>query len=149
MKQLRDGAFHRIPEQHHHAGRGEEVVDATRHVGVEQIKGRDFSARLVGFGVREVVSVPAFSCVVVLIEEMNFLAGRQINVRVLFQQAMQCGGAPFLGAETEELRKRGCHSADVAGWRHCAGGAGAERLHGVKSGSQRPKAICPHVKIEL
>jgi hypothetical protein len=51
-----------------------------------------------------VVPVPAVPCVVVLIKEMNFLAGRQINVRVLLQQAMQCCGATFLGAETEELR---------------------------------------------
>ena len=148
VKQLGDCAFHRIPEQHYHACRGEEVVDATRHVGVEQVKGSYLTTCLVGFGVREVVSVPVVSCFVVQIEEMNFLAGRQINVRVLFQQAMQCGGAAFLGAETEELREGGCHSADVAGWRHCAAGAEPERLHGVKSGSQGLKAICPHVKIE-
>ena len=51
MKQLGDGPFHRIPQQHHHAGLGEEVVDATRHIGVEQIKGRDLSAALIRWGV--------------------------------------------------------------------------------------------------
>ena len=79
-------------------------MDAARHVGMEQIRGRDLFAGLVRFGVREVVSVPAFSCVVVLIKEMNFLAGRQINVRVLLQQAMQRGCSTFLGAEAKEVR---------------------------------------------
>ena len=79
-------------------------MDATWNVGVEQIKWRYLTARLLGLGVREVVPVPAFPCIVILIKKMNFLAGRQINVWVLPQRMMQCCGATFLGAESEELR---------------------------------------------
>ena len=36
-------------------------------------------------------------------EKLQFLRVRQLHLRVLPQQAMQIGGAPFLGAQAEEI----------------------------------------------
>ena len=116
---------------------------------MEQIKGSDFAAHLLGLGVGEVVAIPGFFFAVVLVKKVNFLAGRQKHLRVLPQLAMQRRSSAFLGAEAEEVRQEGCHSAGMDNWQHFGRGSAVERLHGVKSGAHRPEAICSHVKINL
>ena len=105
VKVLREGALHRIPQQHDQLRLWKHVANPMWSPGMEQVVGGDVSAALARPGIAVMGRVPVQRFLVVQGKVVHLLAGRQEDLRMEAEKLLQAGRAPLLGAQAEKVRQ--------------------------------------------
>jgi hypothetical protein len=105
VMECRDSPVHRIAQNHEELRLGNDIGHSQDGALEVQVVGRHFAYEPPGRGGAEVRAVPGQSLVVMLIEEVDFLAAGKVELRMFPKTLVSPGRGGSLGADAKKVRQ--------------------------------------------